>query len=46
MAVVTEYRLLWVDVGSLHLGYVAQPEKAAIDAEIDGLQALFGRELT
>ena len=45
-AVVSEYRLLWVSVAPLHLGDVAQPEESAIEAEIDGLQALFGRELT
>ena len=45
-AVVSEYRLLWVSVAPLHLGDVAQPKESAIEAEIDGLQALFGRELT
>ena len=45
-AVVSEHRLLRVGVASLHLGDVAQPEKPAIEAEVDGLQALFGRELT
>ena len=44
-AVVAEHRLLRVDVGSSHLGDVAQPEEPAIDAEVDGLQALFRREL-
>ena len=45
-AVVAEYRLLWVSVASLHLGNVAQPKESAIETEIDGFQALFGRELT
>ena len=45
-AVVSEYRLLWVSVASLHLGDVAQPKEPAVETEIDGFQALFGRELT
>ncbi len=45
-AVVSEYRLLRVSVASLHFGNVAQPKEPAIETEIDGFQALFGRELT
>jgi hypothetical protein len=30
----------------LHFGNVAQPEEPAIETEIDGFQALLGRELT
>jgi hypothetical protein len=43
--VVPEYRLLWVSVGSLHLGNVAQPKEPAIETEVDSFKALFGREL-
>src|SRR3954447_98711 len=45
-AVVSEYWLLWVSVAPLHFGDVAQPKESAVDTEIDGLEALFGHELT
>ena len=44
-AVVSKYRLLWVGVAASHLGDVAQPKEPAIESEIDGLEALFRREL-
>ena len=44
-AVVAEHRLLRVDVGAADFGDVAQAKEPAVDAEVDGLEALFRREL-
>ena len=45
VAVVSEYRLLRVSVGSLHLGNVAQPKEPAVETEVDSFKTLFRREL-
>ena len=44
-AVVAEHRLLRIDVVAADLGDVTQPKEPAIDAEVDGLEAFFRREL-
>ena len=44
-AVVAEHRLRRIDVAAPDRGDVAQAEEAAVDAEVDGLQALLRGEL-
>ena len=43
--VVSEHRLLWVNVGAVHFGDIAQAEKPPIGTKVDRLEALFRGEL-
>src|SRR6476620_617052 len=44
-AVVSEHGLLWVDVGAVHFGDIAQPEEPAIGTKVNCLEAFFRGEL-
>ena len=43
--VVSEHRLLWVNVGAVHFGDIAQAEEPPIGTKVDRLEALFRGEL-